>query len=273
MEGYEKLKLLRGLYCLSQEEMATLAKGCQRSIYSAAEMKKKPRQLTVGQAEALQETLGFEAGWFAGTFTHPMQGCRFIFIDLDWSRRHLAVTENVRKRRINDAERSVEAYLPKMLAENRPVQCWTGKTRGKNRLAFFLFQEQALLLRTIPKQPITEKIIKIIRSLDKPPKPVMLSDAEFDKISSYSANAMLPFLEKCDIAEETLQLFRPAIAALPGKHFDYSKIFGDTVREATLNRICQDMLLYGITPDDVTEAFNRLTMTAQDCEHKNSARQ
>lgn len=266
MERYEKLKLLRGLYCLTQEEMAELANKCQRSVYSAAEVKTEDteekrsskRRLTDEQAAALCNSLKFEDGWFNGDFRPPLQGYRFVSIDMDWSQRHLAVTANVRCRRINDAERAVKNYLPKMLAENEPVRCSVGKTKSGRQLVFFLFDQQGILLRTVADQNITKIISDIQTAIDDRPNSIKLTEEEFDQISEQNVEAVLGFLERCNIDVESLQLMLPEIKAISGMHFDYKRSFGDAARVTTLKHICKEILAHGITLEELAQSLKEL---------------
>lgn len=256
MEKFEKLKLLRGLYCVSQDEMAILAKKCHRSIYSAVETKDAKRKLTADQTTAIYNALGFGIDWFAGDVTLPLQEYRFLFIDMDWSRRHMAVTENIRQRRINDAVRSVELFLPKMLEENAPIQCWIALTAKKKRLIFFQFNNQFLLLRIVPGQPISKKIVEISRSPGMQLKAVKLKNSEFDRISKFDEDALFAFLKQCKLDSESFALCQSSIKGQSNNRFDYSKVFGSELRQTVLDKICQDMRHHGITPDEVIKAYN-----------------
>jgi len=264
MERYEKLKLLRGLYCLTQEEMAALANNSHRSIYSTAEIKtadtaeKKSsgRKLTLDQASGLEEALRFSKIWFNDDTRAPLQDYRFVYVDMDWSQRHLSVTGNVRQRRINDAERSVMSYLPKMLAENEPVQCSVGRTDNGRQLVFFLFDYQGLLLRTVPGQPITRIINDIVQAVDSQPSQIALTDSEFEEISASSVYAVHEFLTRCNVTAGYWQLAEPEIVLSSKNRFDYKNVFGETVRKATLKNICQEIIAHGLTIDEVARALH-----------------
>lgn len=261
MEQHEKLKLLRGLYCLTQEEMAALAK-CHRSVYSTVESAKNDsRRLTDGQASTLSELLRFDDWWFNIGAIKPLVCHRLVFIDMDWSQRHLAATTNVRCRRINDAERAVRSYLPKMLLENAPVRCSIGQADSDGQLFFFLFDQQGLLLRTVPGQQITAIIQGVQSEVDSEPQSVSLSDSDFKQISRLSPDAVLGFLRQCNLDSDSMELMQPEIETASKNHFDYTRLFGDAVRETALKAVCQEILYHGFTLDEVKATLDELRGT------------
>lgn len=262
MERYKKLKLLRGLYCLTQEEMARLAK-CHRSVYSTAEaMKPNARKFTSDQATSIRNALRFEEDWFNDRSSSPLRGYRFASIDMDWSQRHLAVTENVRCRRLNDAEDVLKNYLPLMLNENMPVSVSVGRTESGKQLFFFLFDEQGLLFRTVPGLKITNIINDIVANVASQPAQVALTDNEFDQISALSVDSVHTFLKRCNVADNYWQMAKLEIEAAANNRFDYMNFFGEDVRKTTIKNICQEMISHGLTIDDIGSAldeFQQLT--------------
>lgn len=271
MERHEKLKLLRGLYCLTQEQMAALANKCHRSVYSTAEVAKTDsRRLTYGQALALSEVLGFDLQWFNEDSTNPLCKYRFAYIDLDWSQRHLAVTTSVRCRRINDAERAVKSYLPQMLRENAPVRCVIGQTDNSGQLFFFIFEQQGLLLRTVSGQQITKIIQEVQSGVDAEPQVLSLPETDFEGISNLSSKAVFEFVNRCNLDRESMDLMRPGIEAISNEYFSFMSRFDDDMRQTTLRAICRDVLLHGFTLHEVAATLEELSR--DDLKQQKSAR-
>ncbi len=259
MERHEKLKLLRGLYCLTQAQMAALANKCHRSVYSTAEVAKNDsRRLTEDQALALSEVLGFDRQWFNEDSINPLSYYRFAYIDLDWSQRHLAVTTNVRCRRINDAERAVKSYLPQMLLENKPVECSIGKTDSGGQLFFFLFNQRGLLLRTVPGQEITKIIQEVQSVVDSDPQVLRLLESDFEQITKLSADAVLNFMSRCNIDSESMALMQSGIEAISNEYFSFMSRFDDDMRQTTLRAICREILQHGFSRDEIDAMLDEL---------------
>lgn len=259
MERHEKLKLLRGLYCLTQEQMAALANKCHRSVYSTAETAKvDSRRLTDNQAWALRESLRFDDWWFNDGADMPLQGYRFVYIDLDWSQRHLAVTTSVRCRRINDAERAVKSYLPQMLRENAPVRCVIGQTDNSGQLFFFIFEQQGLLLRTVSGQQITRIIQEVQSGVDSKPQVLSLRETDFEGISNLSSKAVLKFVSRCNLDRESMDLMQPEIESLSGEYFGFMSRFDDDMRQTTLRAICREILQHGFSRDEIDAMLDEL---------------
>lgn len=259
MERHEKLKLLRGLYCLTQEQMAALANKCHRSVYSTVETAKiDSRRLTVNQAWALSCSLRFDMWWFNGDSDMPLHDYRFSYIDLDWSQRHLAVTTSVRCRRINDAERAVKSYLPQMLRENAPVKCVIGQTDNSGQLFFFIFEQQGLLLRTVPGQQITEIIREVQSGADSEPQVLSMPETDFDGISNLSSKAVLKFVNRCNLDRQSMDLIQPGIEAISSEYFGFMSRFDDDMRQTTLRAICREILQHGFSRDEIDAMLDEL---------------
>lgn len=257
MEQQEKLKLLRGLYFLSQDEMARLAE-CQRSFYAAAESKNKT-PLLERQALNIQRHLGFDAVWFAeSSDKQPLISNRLLVINMDWKARLLGVTANVRSSRINIAESAVAQYLPKLLEDVGTVACYRAQAPGGGRLVLFHLnsdEPQGLILCVTAGQKISVTVEEIAEKYVKDAPTIILTDNDYAEAAGFSKVALGKFIKKCTIDGEAAALFENALDANDQQYFNYDTLFGDAARESTLLRILQDMRYHGITPDDVSKAY------------------
>jgi DNA-binding XRE family transcriptional regulator len=256
MEQQEKLKLLRGLYFLSQDEMAQLA-GCQRSYYAAAESKNR-LPLLQKQTKRLERHLGFEATWFAGMADHqPLVRNRLLLINMDWTARLLGVTANVRSSRINIAEKAVRTYLPKLLGDTGVVACLRGVAPGGGRVVLFVLNAedpQGLVLSTMAEQRIADIVAEVAAPHAVPADPLTLSDSEHADIAAGSAPALHNFLKGCNLAKDVSTIFGSALHSMGERLFDYEELFGDNARKIALRRIVQDMEMHRISVAEVAEA-------------------
>lgn len=257
MEQQEKLKLLRGLFFLSQDEMARLAE-CQRSFYAAAESKNK-MPLSEKQAMNIQRHLGFDSVWFAeSSDKQPLISNRLLVINMDWKARLLGVTANVRSSRINIAESAVAQYLPKLLEDAGAVACYQAQAPGGGLLVLFQLnsdEPQGLILCVTAGQKISVTVEAIAEKHVKNAPTINLTDKEYAEASVFSKVALGKFIKRCTIAGEAAALFENALEANEQQYFEYDKLFGNAARESTLLRILQDMRYHGITPDEVIKAY------------------
>jgi hypothetical protein len=255
MEQQEKLKLLRGLYFLSQDEMSHLAK-CQRSYYAAAESKNKT-PLLEKQAASLQRHLVFDSVWFAGTADkQPLISNRLLLINMDWEARLLGVTANVRSSRIKIAESAVTHYLPKMLVDVGVVACYRAEAPGGGRLILFLLNSEApqlLILCVVAGQNICKIVEKIAAQNVIDAIPIAITDNEFAAAIAFSQKILGDLLTKLNLAKDDVDIFKQALSYSEDHHFDYESLFGNNAREIALRRILHDMETHGISVSELAE--------------------
>lgn len=255
MELHDKLKLLRSLYCLSQEEIASLSTKFQRSVYAAAES--GLRELSLHHAESLCRRLNFDDTWLAGkNVVQPLQGQRVLILDMDWSNRYRAVTPNVRSRRLHEVYEAVRTLLPDMLRENKPVYCHIYTSKDDYKLTVFIFKQQALALRTVPGQPISSVIdavvLAVAKEADNKIRHFDLVDDDSAKLSEYSVSSCLALLIKLGVFKENCQQTPADMAA---SHFDYDLHFGGSSRQTLIKKICDEIRRHELTPEEIMKGL------------------
>jgi len=270
MKIYDKLRLVRGLYCLSQEEMASLGVTVQRSVYAAAEVgldkpkdETKKRGLAKHYLETLERELRFDESWLMhDECVLPLIGQRFLFLDLDWSNRFLAVPPHVRGRCFNEAVAAVKALLPQMLEENTPVSSVVATAEHGGKASLLLFNEgehvQGLLLKTVPGQLISDVVDEIVGNAT----PMSISDDEFQNLARCSADAVMNLFRACQVADNALQeIFLPAIKDQAVNAFNYTARFMSSTSQSFIKRVYKEMLRIGLSVEQVSAGLAELKET------------
>jgi len=258
MKQQDKLKLLRGLYFLSQEEMARIA-GCQRSFYAATESN-KPLPLLEKQAAKLEKRLGFDAVWFADQADQqPLISNRILIISMDWASRLLGVTANVRSSRINIAEKAVADNLPQLLNDTKLVACVRGIAPEGGQITLFVFNKdapQGLFLCTIAGQKISGIVDEVARQQEGV-KTIELTDNEFNDISLHNPSSVRQFIERGKLPSYVVEEFSSIYKYIGEYCFNYDELFGDNARQIALQRILQDIKVHKISLNDISAAYSQ----------------
>ena len=239
MNTTEKLRFLRVLNALSQEEMADLA-GSSRIFYAAIEAGRK--KLPGPMAETLGKALFVNDKWLMDADTVPFAGPYFQLVEFP-PRRLLAPTRNAQQRRLSDARTAVESLMPLFLAENKLDKYFIAKASDSRKLYLLKFSGDQYLLFCVKEDKgmaaSVEKSLEAVEGLVSRRKNI--AHRLFDNVYSGYTTSVMRLLQHCEVDEAKLVEMKATLESVgEAKHKQTDKL-DKQAWDALIGRICKEM--------------------------------
>lgn len=251
MECNERLRLIRALYALSQQELAGLVKTGRTFIGAIEEGRKAlPEQL----AEAISDRLHVDAGWLVDThWQQPLQGAHLLILEFP-PRKVLAAARNIRALRLNDAMSTIEKLWPLFLEENPPRQCWVAEVDDDTKILLLLFDSgQGMLMKLAGVQSLAKTILEAVERRGQVDiSPVALSMEHFDEATK--DRAIIPiFLKRCGLTQDLLHRFSLAADNILPAHATQVNELTRKTRKSIVEKLGEEMIENDISTAEIED--------------------
>lgn len=286
METGMKLKLMRALTGLTQQEMADLM-GVSRSFIISIEDREK--KMPIQRARILADILNIEEGWLIDNRYNFINGSRLALFCFDGNKA-MGSTAATQKRSINASSKFVTRYLPEIFADTNVTYRYICRVDSENALFLVVFDSQGLLLKITDCGVMVGTLDCIVRGLEG--KTVQEGTCSLDIVRSidYSAPDILnAFIDDQNLSPTEKKNFKKSIDGYrdvqeylatvsvngrPRKTLqEVARGYGLRQQKARVKRVCQDIMVNNIRLDDIKEILvkngrNDLILTTSQFQNK-----
>ena len=247
MDIGQRLRLMRALHCLSQDEMASLGETI-RTTYASVETGRRP--IASHTLQCISEKLGWSPDWIIGRSDCIFADTGLLYIEIAASRL-IASSQNIIDRRRNDAVRNADELLPIFLGLLQPEEMKVFSFVNDFYGALYVVKAKQILIFKAEQFP---RMIETVKAVIKK----FGGDLIYDDIKIED-----PFLKMKPDDPDSIRNFIQAVSgnayATDTMHFprkiptNPTATFDQSVRESIIHRICNDMALYSINFNDISE--------------------
>ena len=272
MKTGEKLKLLRALNGLSQEELGLMFGG-SRELCALIESEKK---LWVAErAECLTRTMHVDADWLMNEENMQVLGSTGFALFVFDGEKKVGATQSSQTKFINSALKTVENFLAPAISG--ATYCCIGQTDGlDSALILFNLHGHGLLVKVVKCADMVLAITAVARNLTGISVDMkQISDSAIQLVDYSNPDAIVGFINQANIDEN----WKTGIASLVKEQSEYLNIAGKkakrgkmspvtagearilyakSVYETQVSRIAQDMVDNGIKLADLAAELRKI---------------
>lgn len=246
-----KLRLLRGLFVLSQFEMADLA-GITRVFYGAVEAGRKT--MPDEHAEVLGKALQFNKNWLLNKSIAPLEGYNFRFIALSGTKT-VGSTLSLQRRKLKDSLQLVKDNFPIFLESNRPELCRIVESPEGDLLALLVLNGDGILLKITEHAEMGLFIKRTLSNLEGVhTKKWTESHKYISSINSDNPASFTDFFISCDLDEKVKSKFKEAVSKAANTK-DMSGQPVDEARSRLVARLGREGITNGILLSEIAEIY------------------
>lgn len=266
METGIKLKLLRSLTGLTQQEMADLMGVSRFFIISLEDRGKK---LPTQRAKMLADILNIEEGWLIDNRYNFINGSRLALFCFDGNKA-MGSTAATQKRCINASSKFITRYLPEIFADTNVTERYICRVNSENALFFVVFDNQGLLFKITDCGVMVDTLDSIVKGLVGKAVQEGACSLDFVRSIDYSAQDVLnAFIDDQNLSHTEKKDFKKSIDVYRARQKYIttgsangrpSKTLEEATRgyevrqkEARVKRVCGDIMVNNIRLDEIKE--------------------